>query len=123
MSAELEPDTRPEDDELEEVDVDLDEMSDERAGKPTTVRLSGTVIHVAHAGDWSSSAMRAASTGDWDAWARDVIDDDKEYQIWEEANLRNSQIEAVFAQCGRQARMSAGKSQRRGGSRHNSRKR
>lgn len=112
-----------EDGEPEEVDVDLDAMADEVKGKPTTVRIDGKVIHVAHARDWPSSAMRAAANGDWDAWARDVIEDDEEYQVWEDANLPNGQIEAVFNQCGRQARMSMGKSTRHSGSRRNSQRR
>jgi hypothetical protein len=121
LAGSAEPD-EPEDD-LEDVDVDLDAMGREATGDPTRVKLDGVVIHVAHAGDWSSSAMRAASMGDWDTWAREVIDDDREYQIWEDADLRNTQIEAVFQQCGRAARLNAGKSQRRGGSRRSSRRR
>jgi hypothetical protein len=111
------------DDEPEEVDVDLDAIGDEVAGEPTTVKLSGTIIHILHVGDWTSSAMRAAASGDWNTWAREVIEDDKEYQVWEDANLRNTRIEAVFDQCSRQARMSAGKSQRRTGSLHGTRRR
>lgn len=113
----------PLDQEDEEVDVDLDAMADEAKGKPTTVRIDKKILHVAHARDWPSSAMRAAANGDWDTWARDVIEDDEEYQVWEDANLPNSQIEAVFNQCGRQARMSMGKSQRRSGPRRSSQKR
>lgn len=106
----------------EDVDVDLDAIGTEATGTPTTVKLDGTVIHVQHAGDWTSSAMRAASSGDWDTWAREVIDSDEEYQVWEDANLRNNQIEAVFQQCGRQARMSQGKQQRSSGSRQRTRR-
>src|SRR5580765_8047951 len=98
----------PEDEE-EDVDVDLDAMDNEAAGKPTTVKLDGVVIHIQHAGDWTTTAMRAASSGDWDDWARNVILDDDEFKIWEEADLTNNQVEAVFTQCGRKARMSAGK--------------
>lgn len=107
----------------EDVDVDLDLLGTESTGEPTTVKLDGVVIHIQHAGDWTSAAMRAASSGDWDDWARAVIDNDDEYQVWEDANLRNAQIEAVFQQCGRKARMTQGKSQRRSGSRRNTRKR
>lgn len=107
----------------EDVDLDLDLMGNEALGKPTTVRLDGQVIHIMHAGDWTAAAMRGASTGDWDTWAREVIEDDREYQVWEDANLRNSQMEAVFREAGRQARMSAGKSQRQSGSRRLTRKR
>jgi hypothetical protein len=112
---------QPEDD--EDVDVDLDSMQDEAAGKPTTVRLDGMVIHIQHAGDWTTTAMRAATNADWDTWARNVITDDREYEVWEEADLTNNQVEAVFMQCGRSARMSAGKSAKRTGSRRSTRKR
>jgi hypothetical protein len=116
----------PEPDE-EEVDVDLDLISDtlkrEVVGKPTTVRIDGVIIHVAHAGAWSSSAMRAAATGDWDTWARAVISNDEEFGAWLEADLENFQIEAVFQQCGRQAQMSMGKSRKQSGSRNHSRRR
>jgi hypothetical protein len=119
MSLEQEHDTPEE--EIEDVDLDLDsqdeELRREGLGKPSTVRLDGIVIHIMHAGDWSSSAMQAASTGDWDTWARQVIEDDEEYKVWEGADLRNYQIEAVFKECGRQARMSMGKSPKRSGSR------
>lgn len=107
-------------DESEEVDVDLDGMDEslrnERVGKPTSVRIDGKVIHILHAGDWSSSAMRAASMGDWEGWAREVIVSNEELLIWMEADLHNYQVEAVFEQCGRAARMNPGKSQKRGGS-------
>jgi hypothetical protein len=113
--------------ELEDVDVDLDslddELRDERVGKPTTVRIDGKVIRIAHAGDWSSSAMRAASMGDWESWAREVIDSDSEFRLWVEADLHNYQIEAVFDQCGRAARLNVGKSTRSRGSRRSSRRR
>jgi hypothetical protein len=123
--ADLRPADEPDDD--IEVDVDLDVLSEplrrESVGQPTTVRIDRTVVHVTHANDWSSSAMRAASTGDWDSWARAVIEDDEEYQAWMDADLKNFQIEAVFAECGRQARLTQGKSARLSGSRRRSRKR
>ena len=102
-------------------DLDLDEMQ-EVSGDPITVRLEGSVIHIMHAGDWTASAMRAAANGDWDAWAREVIESNDEYQVWEDANLRNSKIEAVFAEVGRRSRMSMGKSKRPSGSRRSTRK-
>jgi hypothetical protein len=107
----------------EDVDVDLDAFEDEARGKPTTVKLDGIVIHILHAGDWTSTAMRAAASGDWDTWARAVIEDDEEYQVWEDAELTNNQVEAVFIQCGRSARMSQGKSAKRTGSRRSTRRR
>jgi len=124
MSADLHPAEEPED---EEVDVDLDLLSDvlrkEAVGEPTTVRVDDTIIHIAHANDWSTSAMRAASRGDWDDWAREVIPDDEEFKAWVDADLHNFQIEAVFAQCGRKARLNQGKSPGRSGSRNRSRRR
>jgi hypothetical protein len=121
-----EPQDEPQDVEVP-VDVDLDMIDEalrkEVIGQPVTVRLDGKVIHVSHAKDWSSTAMRAASAGDWDTWAREVIDDDDEFRLWAEADLKNYQIEAVFEECGRQSRMSMGKSRRRSGSGPNSRRR
>jgi hypothetical protein len=124
MTAEQENNVTPLDQpEDEDVDVDLDAMESEAAGTPTTVKLDGMIIHIQHAGDWTTTAMRAAAGADWDTWARNVILDDKEYQVWEDADLTNNQVEAVFTQCGRSARMSAGKSQKRSGSRRNMRRR
>jgi hypothetical protein len=109
------------------VDVDLDAIDDvlrkEVVGEGVTVRIDGKVIHVSHAKDWSSSAMRAASAGDWDTWAREVIDDDAEFRVWVEADLKNYQVEAVFEECGRQSRMNMGKSRKRSGSRNRSQRR
>jgi hypothetical protein len=110
-----------------EVDVDLDALDEslrrEAIGQSTSVRIDGKVIHISHAGDWSSSAMQSASNGDWETWAHEVIDDPEELRSWEDADLRNYQMEAIFRECGRQSRMNMGKSQRRAGSRRNTRKR
>jgi hypothetical protein len=124
----LSPVPDPDEPELDDeaVDVDLDDLDDalrrEAVGQSTSVRIDGKVIHVTHAGDWSSSAMRAAGNGDWDTWAREVIEDAGEYRTWVEADLHNYQIEAVFLECGRQSRMNLGKSQRRSGSRRGGRR-
>jgi hypothetical protein len=107
-------------DEEQPVDVDLDAIDEslrkEVVGHPVTVRLDGKIVHVSHAKDWSSTAMRAASAGDWDTWAREVIDNDDEFRVWVEADLKNYQVEAVFEECGRQSRMNMGKSRKRSGS-------
>lgn len=125
MSASLEPVEDQHDD--EEVDVDLDALDDtlreERIGEPTIVRIKGHVIHILHAGDWSSAAMRAASGADWDTWASEVIPDENELAQWLAANLRNYQIEAVFDKCGDRAGLRPGKSQRQPGPSQTSRKR
>jgi hypothetical protein len=110
-----------------QVDVDLDLLDEslrkERVGQRITVRLAGHVIHIQHAKDWSSTAMRAASGGDWDTWAREVIDSDDEFVAWVDADLRNYQVEAVFDECGRQSRMNMGKSGKRSGSPRGSQRR
>jgi hypothetical protein len=127
VSAGLEPVDGRQEDQDQEVDLDLDALDEqlrrEGLGEPSTVRVDGAVIHIMHAGDWSSTAMRAASSGDWETWAREVIEDDAEFETWTEADLHNYQIEAVFRECGRQARLSSGKSQRRSGPRRNTRRR
>jgi len=108
------------------VDVDLDMLDEslrkERVGQTITVRVGGEVVHISHSKDWSSTAMRAASSGDWDTWAREVIEDDDEFATWVDADLRNYQVEAVFDECGRQSRMNMGKSGRRSGSQRNMRR-
>jgi hypothetical protein len=110
-----------------EVDLDLDLMDDqlrkERVGEPVTVRIDGTVIHITNAADWSSSAMELASTGNWSGWAREVIEDDDEYKVWDSMDLKNYQVEAVFDECGRSARLDSGKSRRQSGSRRGSQRR
>jgi hypothetical protein len=112
----------------EVVDLDLDnveprerEAAEKR--KPTTVRVDGKIIHVMHAADWPQTAMTAAVNGVWGEWAEEVIEDDDELDAWNDANLTNAQMEAVFAECGRQARMSMGKSRRRSSSSRGSRRR
>lgn len=109
-----------------QVDVDLDMLDEslrkERVGQQITVRLAGHVIHIQHAKDWSSTAMRGAAAGDWDTWAREVIEDDDEFRAWVDADLRNYQVEAVFDECGRQSRMNMGKSGRRSGSQRSGRR-
>jgi hypothetical protein len=102
------------DEEPEEPDIDLDDLDEslrrEAIGESTTVKIDGQIIHILHAGDWSQTAMRAATSGDWETWARESIIDDKEFDAWMEADLRNYQVEAIFQECGRTARMTAGKS-------------
>jgi hypothetical protein len=124
--AALKPVEDPEPDE-QEVDIDLDAIDEalraEAIGKATTVRIDGKVIHVQNAGDWSSTAMRAMTAGDFEAWAREVIDDDKEFEVWMDADLRNYQMEAIVLQCAKKSRLGLGKSRKRSGSSRNSRRR
>lgn len=125
MATALEPVGGDEQDEVVDLDLDAidEEIRNESVGKPLAVRMSGKVIHVSHAGDWSTTAMRAAADGDWDAWAAEAIEDPDEYKHWESLNLRNYQIEAVFTKAANDARLDSGKSQRRTGSRPRSRRR
>ena len=125
MTEPLRPVDPDEDDVEVDIDLDLidDELRRESVGESTTVRIDGTVIHVAHANSWPTSAMRAAARGDWEEWARQVISDDTEFQAWADADLANYQVEAVFAQCARTARLNAGKSARLSGSRKRSKRR
>jgi len=106
-------DLAPED----EVEVDLDlTVADARlreaVGKPTTVRIDGVVVHIMHTAEWSATAMKAASNGDWDAWAQEVIIDDKERAAFIDEDLLNYQLEAIFELCGKAAKMKPGKSRR-----------
>lgn len=110
------------------LDLDLSEIDDsiraEAVGRPTTVKLlTGKIVNITHAGDWSATAMRALSVGDWDSWAREVIEDDDEFEAWMKADLRNYQMEAVATRCSRIARQSLGKSRGRSGSSRTKRKR
>lgn len=125
MTSQLEP--VGSDPEEEEVDIDLDlldeDLRKESVGESTTVKIGGVIIHVTHANSWPTSAMRAAARGDWEEWARQVIYDDTEFQAWADADLANYQVEAVFAECARTARLNSGKSARLSGSRKRSRRR
>ena len=127
MVAEMQDVPEPQDNVEEDVDLDLDlegeQLRKERVGNPITVRIDGNVIHILHPGAWSASSMRGAGNGDWDAWAEGVIEDPDELKLWMDLDLENYQIEAVFAKCGEQARMTVGKSQKRSGSRAHMRKR
>jgi hypothetical protein len=95
------------------VDLDLDAEDArlrEAVGASTSVRVNGNVIHVDHASVWPNRAMRAAVRGDWDEWAEAVIRDEKELDVFRDADLKNYQIEAVFTECGKNAQSDQGKS-------------
>lgn len=125
--ARIREDPEHEEEEVDEIDIDLDaldaQLRAEAIGKSTVVKIGGTVIHIQHAGDWSAIAMRHLNSGDWDAWAEQVILDPSEYEDWVDANLKNYQMEAIASECGRQARLNAGKSRRRSGTSRRGRKR
>lgn len=103
----------------ESVDLDLkaeDSRLREALGKPTTINLpDGGVVHIANIGEWGGPAMKAASQGNWDNWAAEVIDDEDELAAFQEADLVNYQLEAVFEACSKTGNVS-GKSKRSGNS-------
>lgn len=105
--------------EIEEVDLDLGELEAqlrEAVGKPTTVKIDGTVVHITNAAAWSSEAMKASARGDWSAWAEEVIEDDAELDAFLDANLKNYQLEAIFTKCAELSNQGPGKSRRSGSS-------
>lgn len=116
---------RPELDE-EVIDIDLDEIDEqlraESVGKATVVRIGGVIVHIQHANDWSSTAMRALGNADYDDWAAEVIEDEKELKAFLDADLHNYQLVAIAREASRQARLNRGKSQRRSGSSRTGRK-
>jgi hypothetical protein len=104
-------------DDVEDEVVDLDLKAEdarlrEAIGKPSTVRINDKVIHILHVADWSSTAMKAAVSGDWDTWASEVIPDEGEAGHFVDADLANYQLEAVFELCTKSAGVSRGKSKR-----------
>jgi hypothetical protein len=60
--------------------------------------------------------MQASRRGDWNEWARAVIEDDDELDAFLDADLKNYQIEAIFNKCGELSNQSPGKSRRSGNS-------
>lgn len=109
----------------EEIDLDLGELEAqlrEAVGKPTVVKIDGTVIHIINAAEWSAAAMNAGSSADWNGWAEEVIEDDKELDAFIDANLKNYQVEAIFDKCAEMANQAPGKSRRSGSSSRRTRK-
>ena len=111
----------------EVVDIDLDELDEqlraESVGKPTTVKIGGVVVHIQHANDWSSSAMRALGNADFDEWAAEIIDDEDELKAFLAADLHNYQLQAIAREAMRQARLNRGKSGKHSGSSRTGRRR
>lgn len=100
----------PDDD---DVDFDLDAedvLLREAIGQPLTVKVTGKVITIPHPQDWPHAANTAASAADFGGWARAVLSDD-DHRVFLAANLRNYQIEALFAQI--QKRTGAGPGKQR----------
>jgi hypothetical protein len=121
----------PEQEEPEElsgnvIDLDLDKedaLLREAVGKSTFLRMHGTVIEVMHPSLWTTAAMDAISDARWHVWAREVIEDDEQYDVFVDANLRNYQMEAIYERCGKDAGKDLGKSKKSGPSSRSTRKR
>jgi hypothetical protein len=113
--------------ENEEIDLDLSALEAqlrESVGKPIVVKIdSETVIHIDNAAEWSGKAMAASSRGDWEGWAKEVIDDDDELDAFLDSDLKNYQMEAIFDECAKQSNQAPGKSRRSGNSSRGSRRR
>jgi hypothetical protein len=106
-----------------DLDLDLeDAVLRESVGKPTVVRVHGKVIKIQHPSLWSTTAMKAVNNADWVAWAQEVIEDPDEYRHFEECNLLNFQMQAIFKRCGQDAGSDLGKSKRLASSSNGTRK-
>jgi len=121
------PEHEEAEEEIESIDIDLDALDEslrrEHVGKPVVVKVGGVVVHIMHVNDWSSSAMTALNTADWQNWASEVIEDTDELEAFLKADLRNYQMEAIAREVMRQARMNRGKSRKRAGSLNGGRRR
>jgi hypothetical protein len=109
----------------DDVDFDLDAedtLLREAVGRPLTVRVSGEVIAIPHPTDWPHTANTAAAGADFGAWAQAVLSED-DYKVFLGANLRNYQVEALFAQIQRRAGINPGKSPSSRGSSRNKQRR
>lgn len=111
----------------ESIDIDLDALDEslrkEQVGKPIVVKVSGVVVHITHVNDWTSTAMTALNSADWQNWATEVVEDADELEAFLKADLRNYQMEAIAREVMRQARMNRGKSRRQPGSSNGGRRR
>ena len=99
----------PDDD---DVDFDLDAedvLLREAIGQPLTVKVTGKVITIPHPQDWPHAANTAASGADFGGWAREVLSAE-DHRVFVAANLRNYQVEALFAQIQKRAGAAPGKS-------------
>jgi hypothetical protein len=107
------------------VDFDLDAedtLLREAIGQPLTVRLSGKVITIPHPQDWPHAANTAASGADFGGWALAVLSA-QDYRVFTAANLRNYQIEALFAQVQKRTGAGPGKQRNSGPSSRSKRQR
>jgi hypothetical protein len=117
----------PERDDDEDLAVDLDLDADdallrEAIGAPTTIRLNGKVLTVPHMKDWEHNATQFMSQGLFAAWARRVMSDD-DFKAFQDAELKNYQVERIVEICQRNSGTTAGKRSRPSPSSRSTRKR
>jgi hypothetical protein len=115
----------PEPDDDDGVDFDLDAedvLLREAIGQPLTVKVTGKVITIPHPQDWPHAANTAASGADFGGWARAVLSDE-DHKVFLAANLRNYQIEALFAQIQKRTGAGPGKPRNSGPSSRSKRQR
>jgi hypothetical protein len=118
-------DTPHDQDENAEVDLDLDAedtLLREALGKPVTVRVGGKVISVPHSKAWPHTANTAARIADFDNWAALVLSPE-DYKVFDGANLKNYQVDALFEAIRKHTGMGPGKSPSSQGSSRSTRKR
>jgi hypothetical protein len=102
----------PEAEDEDFVDLDLDaddQLLREAVGQPIRVKVGGQVIEVPHPQDWPHTANTAASNAEFGAWAAQVLSDE-DYKVFQGANLRNYQVNALFEHVNKRAGVSPGKS-------------
>lgn len=101
------------------IDLDLDAEDirlRETVGKSTLVRIRGMVVEIQHANEWSTTAMVAVNSGDWHAWAEEVISVHEQFEHFKSCNLKNYQMKAIFERVQKDAGLDLGKSRESVGS-------
>lgn len=105
--------------EAQVIDLDLDAEDirlRETVGKSTLVRIRGMVVEIQHANEWSTTAMAAVNSGDWHAWAEEVISVHEQFEHFKSCNLKNYQMKAIFERVQKDAGLDLGKSRESVGS-------
>jgi hypothetical protein len=60
------------------------------------VLLAGRIVRVLPLGMWRSSAMRGLNTGNFDAWARQVLAGDDYETVWLDIDPTNDEVNDMF---------------------------
>jgi hypothetical protein len=62
----------------------------------TAVTLAGEQIRIKPSGQWRSSAIRALSGGNFDAWAESSLADDDSWETWQDIDPTIDQVETML---------------------------